>query len=177
MTSETARRRFLEIVAPSLDDAYSLAKWLSGSGADAEDIVQDAAMRALQALESAHVDKPRAWFLTITRNAAMSWMARNRPKALSFVGDLADLEGWEDAFATDPPDNPEQALMDAQRDAEVRGAVAALPLPWKETVVMRDIHGLSYRDIAAATQTPIGTVMSRLARARAALAKSMGGRR
>jgi len=177
MTSETARRRFLEIVAPSLDDAYSLAKWLSGSAADAEDIVQDAAMRALQALESAHVERPRAWFLAITRNSAMTWIARNRPKALSFVGDLADLETWEDAFASDAPDDPEQTLMQAERGAEVRSAVAALPSPWKETVVMRDIQGLSYRDIAAATQAPIGTVMSRLARARAALAKTLGGRR
>ena len=80
MTSENASRRFRDIVMPNLDDAYSLAKWLSGNGADAEDIVQEAAIRALTALERLTVANPRAWFLTIVRNTALTWIAKNRPK-------------------------------------------------------------------------------------------------
>src|SRR5579871_373226 len=88
MSAETARRRFREIVPPHLDDAYRLAKWLSGSGADAEDIVQEAALRALTALEATTPLKPRAWWLAIVRNTALTWLGRHRPKALAFVGDV-----------------------------------------------------------------------------------------
>jgi RNA polymerase sigma-70 factor (ECF subfamily) len=174
MTSDSAKRRFREVVAPWLDDSYSLAKWLAGSAADAEDIVQDAAVRALGALERATVDNPRAWFLKITRNAALTWMARNRPKTLCFVGDLGDLELLEDPGRLDPPANAEETLIAAERGEIVRRAIAALPSPLRETLVMRDVNGLNYREIAEATEAPIGTVMSRLSRARAAVAKSAG---
>ena len=92
MISEVGLRRFREIVPPLLDDAYTLAKWLSHSAVDAEDIVQDAALRALKALETTAVERPKPWFLTLVRNAAMTWMARNRPKNLSYAGDAADLD-------------------------------------------------------------------------------------
>jgi RNA polymerase sigma factor (sigma-70 family) len=174
MSSEGARRRFRDSVAPWLDDSYSLAKWLSGSAADAEDIVQEAAVRALVALENSRVDNPRAWFLKVTRNAALTWIARNRPKALAFVGDLGDLELLEDPARGEPTANAEDALLAEERGELVRGAIAALPSPLKETLVMRDINGLNYREIAEATEAPIGTVMSRLSRARAAIAKSLG---
>jgi RNA polymerase sigma factor (sigma-70 family) len=174
MTTENASRRFHEVVIPNLDDAYSLAKWLSGNGTDAEDIVQDAAMRALNALERSIVDTPRAWFFRIVRNTALTWIAKNRPKALSFAGDMTDLELKEDLAFSEPAPDAEQVLIAAQDGERVRRAIADLPSPFKETLILREVNGLNYREIAAATESPLGTVMSRLARARAAMVKSLG---
>lgn len=174
MAAEHAKRRFRDIVIPNLDDAYSLAKWLSGDGVDAEDIVQEAAMRALNALDRSIVDNPRAWFLRIVRNTALTWMAKNRPKALSFVGDMTDLELSEDLSLSEPAPTAEQLLIAAEDGENVRRAIAGLPSPLKETLILREVNGLNYREIAMATETPVGTVMSRLARARAAVAKSLG---
>jgi RNA polymerase sigma-70 factor (ECF subfamily) len=176
MISERAKGRFRDLVLPHLDDAYALAKWLSGSGADAEDIVQDAAIRALNALETAVIDAPRAWWLRIVRNAALTFMARNRPQRLAFVGDPADLAALEDPALSEAPPGPEQQLIDAEDGARIRNAVEALPSPLRETLVMRDMNGLSYREIADAMESPVGTVMSRLSRARAAIARSLGVR-
>ena len=176
MISERAKSRFRELVLPHLDDAYALAKWLSGSGADAEDIVQDAAIRALNALESAEVGAPRAWWMRIVRNSALTFMTRNRPQRLAFVGDSADLEALESAALSEMPPGAEQRMIDEEDSARVRKAIEDLPSPLRETLVMRDMNGLSYREIADATESPIGTVMSRLSRARAAIARSLGVR-
>ena len=167
MINELAQRRFREIVPPLLDDAYTLAKWLSHSAADAEDIVQDAALRALKALETTAVERPKPWFLAIVRNAAMTWMARNRPKTLAYAGDPADLDAIDLRQGDEAAPDPEQTLIALEDGERVRRAIAALPSPYLETLVMRDVNGLSYREIADATEAPIGTVMSRLARARA----------
>ena len=168
-----AQRRFREIVPPLLDDAYTLAKWLTQSSTDAEDVVQDAAVRALNALATVTVERPRPWFLAIVRNAAMTWMARNRPKSLAYAGDMADHDAIDARAGADGRLDPEQALIAREEADRLRQAIAGLPSPFLETLVMRDVNGLSYREIAEATETPIGTVMSRLARARSAVAKSM----
>ena len=173
MISEVGLRRFREIVPPLLDDAYTLAKWLSHSAVDAEDIVQDAALRALKALETTAVERPKPWFLTLVRNAAMTWMARNRPKNLSYAGDAADLDAIDARQGDDGAPDPERTLIALEDGERLRQAIADLPSPLLETLVMRDVNGLSYRDIAEATGAPIGTVMSRLARARGALAKTL----
>jgi RNA polymerase sigma factor (sigma-70 family) len=173
LSSPLAEQRFRDTVAPLLDDAYSLAKWLSHSPTDAEDIVQDAALRALQALSSVTVDRPKPWFLAIVRNAAMTFMARNRRKAVAYVGDMADLDTLDLREGDDAAPNPEQELIAMQDGERLRQAIAGLPSPFLETLVMRDINGLSYREIAEATETPVGTVMSRLARARSLLAKTL----
>ncbi len=162
-----AADRFRAIVPPLIDDAYTLAKWLCRDGADAEDIVQEAAMRALKALETASVEHPKAWFLAIVRNAALTFMARNRSKDLAFAGDKAELD------VADPSPDPEGALIALEDGERLRRAIAALPPPLREALVMRDVNGLSYRDVAEATGAPIGTVMSRLARARGALSKML----
>jgi RNA polymerase sigma-70 factor, ECF subfamily len=173
LSNDVAERRFREIVPPLLDDAYTLAKWLSRNAADAEDIVQDAALRALKALETVAVERPRPWFLAIVRNAAITWMARNRPKGLSYAGDAADLDAIDPRIGEDEALNPEQFLIALEDGERLRQAIADLPSPLLETLVMRDVNGLSYREIAEATQAPIGTVMSRLSRARAAIVKVM----
>ena len=173
MSDPIAERRFREIVPPLLDDAYSLAKWLSQSPSDAEDIVQDAALRALQALSTVSVDRPKPWFLAIVRNAAMTFIARNRPKTLAYAGDMADLDALDLRERDDAAPDPEQALIATEDGERLRQAIAALPSPFLETLVMRDLNGLSYRETAEATEAPVGTVMSRLARARAMLAKTL----
>jgi RNA polymerase sigma-70 factor, ECF subfamily len=167
-----AAERFRAIAPPLVDDAYTLAKWLCRNSADAEDIVQEAAVRALKALETTPVERPKAWFLAIVRNVAIGWMARNRPKHLAYAGGMADLDALEQSLSEHPPD-PEEALIAFEDGERLRRAIADLPASLRETLVMRDINGLSYRDIAEATGAPIGTVMSRLSRARAALAKSL----
>lgn len=172
-TANLARRQFREVVPPLLDDAYTLAKWLCRNGADAEDIVQEAAIRALKALETTAVERPKPWFLMIVRNTAMTWMAKNRPKTLAFVGDLADLDAFGSRLGDERPPDPEDALIALENGERLRQAIAELPPTLRETLVMRDVNGVSYRDIAGATGAPIGTVMSRLARARAALTKAL----
>ena len=124
-------------------------------------------MRALAALEAATPLKPRAWWLAVVRNAALTYMARRKSKRLAYVADL------DEDVAEDAPD-PEAALIARDEGERVRRAIASLPSPLRETLVLREIEDLDYRAIAEATEAPIGTVMSRLARARAALAKLLG---
>jgi RNA polymerase sigma factor (sigma-70 family) len=167
LSSAIAEQRFREIVPPLLDDAYSLAKWLSQNPTDAEDIVQDAALRALQALSSVSVDRPKPWFLAIVRNSAMTFLARNRRKTVAYVGDMADLDTVDLRGDDDAAPNPEQELIALEDGERLRQAIAGLPSPFLETLVMRDINGLSYREIADATGTPVGTVMSKTLRTEA----------
>ena len=124
-------------------------------------------MRALAALESATVEHPRAWLLGIVRNTSFTWLARNRPKAVLVTDDQSVFETSAGRDPAGP--NAEEAMIAAADEAMLQEAIAALPLPFKEVLVMRHVNGLSYREIASAAGAPIGTVMSRLARARAML--------
>ena len=166
VTSETARRLFTERLMPHLDDAYGLARWLTGNAADAEDVTQEACIRALAGIEQAQVGNMRAWLMTIVRNTAYTWLTRNRRKDV--------IASREQGF--DPPDNTPSAeadMISKANAAAMERAIDALPLAFRETLVMREFSELSYRDIAEATGVPVGTVMSRLARARAMLAKTL----
>ena len=155
---------------PHLDDAYALARWLTGNGTDAEDIVQEASLRALRGLDRFAGGNARAWFLAITRNTAFTWLARNRPKALVVTEDIETLAG------ADGSETPEEALIAKASANELELAIGSLPPPFKETLVLRDINGLNYREIAEITGAPLGTVMSRLARARALLMAALAGK-
>jgi RNA polymerase sigma factor (sigma-70 family) len=172
VTTDSARRRFNEMVLPHLDDAYGLARWLTGNRTDAEDVVQDACMRALASLETAVIERPRAWVLTIVRNTTFTWLAKNRPKAVVLIGDPQLLEAAT-AHRDSAPD-PDEALIAAADESALESAIQALPHIFREVIVMRDINGMSYREIAAAIGAPQGTVMSRLARARAHLVEKLG---
>ncbi|MGH6822708.1 MAG: sigma-70 family RNA polymerase sigma factor [Methylocella sp.] len=167
MTKTPSDEHFAAVVMPHLDDAYALARWLTGNGTDAEDIVQDACLRALRGLDRYSGGSARAWLLAITRNTAFTWLARNRPKALVITEDIENLTPADGA-------TPEEALIAKADAAAIERAIAALPPPFMETLVLRDINGLSYRDIAEITGVPLGTVMSRLARARGLLMAALG---
>lgn len=157
---------FRAVVLPHIDEAYRLARWLTGNGTDAEDVVQDASLRAFRAIRSCAGGNPRAWLLSIVRNTAYSWLRKNRPAAVVSVDDLEAVELEHVIPGERRDDTPETSLIAKVDAAQLRTAIAKLPAPFRETLVLRDIEGLDYREIAEATEVPIGTVMSRLARAR-----------
>jgi RNA polymerase sigma factor (sigma-70 family) len=168
-----AHARFGRVVLPHLDDAYALARWLTGSRADAEDVVQDACLSAFRGIDGFANGNARAWLLTIVRHAAYDWLHRNRPSALVLVEDIETVEGAQPNERE--VQTPETALI-ARDDARLlEAAIAALPAPLRETLVLRKLHDMAYREIAAVTGVPVGTVMSRLARARTGLLRSQRG--
>jgi len=163
---ETVRARFTRVVLPHLDDARALARQITGNATDADDVVQDACLQALRAIVGFADVNARAWVLTIVRHSAYRWMRKNRPHALVLVDDLDAAACTQAAIAGMGGKTPEAALIAKRDAARLDAAIAAIPAPFRETVVLREIDGLDYRAIAQRTDVPIGTVMSRLARAR-----------
>jgi RNA polymerase sigma factor (sigma-70 family) len=160
--------RFRRVVLPHLGDAYTLARWITGNRADAEDVVQEACLRAFRSIKGFSEGNARTWVLTIVRNTAYTWLRKNR-SALVGVEDLEVVESAH-ANAGDAETETPESILIAQTDAaRLEAAIAALPAPFRETVVLRDIHGLDYREIAVVMGVPVGTVMSRLARGRGRL--------
>ncbi|MBV8775854.1 MAG: sigma-70 family RNA polymerase sigma factor [Alphaproteobacteria bacterium] len=157
------------VVLPHLDAAYNLARWLMRDSEAAEDVLQEAMVRALTYFASFKGVNPRAWLLQIVRNTAYSSHALNRGvETVPLAGEHE--EGGIDL--ADHGDNPEAALLRTREQCRVRTLVAALPVELRETLVLREFEECSYKEIADATQTPIGTVMSRLWRARQLLARA-----
>jgi RNA polymerase sigma-70 factor, ECF subfamily len=176
MSGEDSRARFERIVQPHLGDAYALARWITGNPADAEDIVQEACLRAFRAIGGYAGGNTRAWVLTIVRNTAYTWLARNRTAMVTGVDDLAATEHANANLAEAGgtyAGNPESELIATADAARLEAAIAALPPHFRDTLVLRDIQGLDYREIAAVTDVPVGTVMSRLARARQRLVREI----
>jgi len=166
--------RFARLVLPHLGDAYSLARWITGNRADAEDVVQDAYLRAFRAIGSVGDGSARPWVLTVVRNTAYTWLRKNRPSAVLAVEDLEDVE-TANAKPGDPDsETPETALIARADAASLQAAIMALPTAYRETMILRDVQGLSYREIGEVTGVPIGTVMSRLARGRNRVIETIG---
>jgi RNA polymerase sigma-70 factor (ECF subfamily) len=166
--------RFTEVFVPYLVDAFRLARWLAGSRADAEDIVQEASMRAFKYIRGFSGGNPRAWVLTIVRNTSYSWLAKNRPTDVVLSDDLdQDHREQIEQAGTQEMQTPETALIAKLEAQQVRKAMAALPAPFREILVLREVHDLDYRTIAEVAALPIGTVMSRLARARRLLSATI----
>jgi len=159
--------RFSLHVLPHLDAAYNLARWLTRDGDDAEDVVQDACVRALRYLDAMREADARAWFLTIVRHATYDWLGRNRPAEVA-RDDAGAIAGAVDPGAIDPA----VAVMRAADARALADAVAALPLAYREVFILREMEDMSYKQIARIVDIPIGTVMSRLARARGILQRS-----
>jgi RNA polymerase sigma factor (sigma-70 family) len=170
VTSDSQRQRFREVVLPHLDDALSLARWLTGNATDAEDVVQEACIRAFGSISTFRDGNPRAWLLAIVRNTSFTWLAKNRPKTVIVTGDDQIFEqAGIDITAGTNSTTPEANVIE-KADAEMlHRAISELPLPYREVLVLREIEGLSYREISEIVLIPVGTVMSRLARARCQL--------
>ena len=158
-------QRFERVVLPHLDDAYTLARYLLRDEHDAQDVVQEASLRALRYFDGYSGGDARAWLLAIVRNCSLTWRRQRR------VDDRT--VPFEDAavLATDDADAPDAAAVQASEQARVQQAIAALPDEFREVIVLREFEELSYKEIAEVVQIPCGTVMSRLARARTRLAR------
>lgn len=160
---------FERVVLPHLDAAYNLARWLMRDAEAAEDVLQEAMVRALTYFASFKGVNPRAWLLQIVRNTAYGSMALHR--GVEMVP-IIDDSGEAIAELVSADDDPETALLRTRESRRVRELIADLPVELRETLVLREFEEFSYKDIAEATQTPIGTVMSRLWRARQLLARA-----
>ena len=165
MTTHEKLRRFEEQISPHLRSAYNLARWLTRSHEDAEDVVQQAFLRAFSAFEGfrgedANPQHAKAWVLTIVRNTAMTWLKQKRNAGASV--------GFEEQFeepVEGSPDPEEILLISCDRE-QVRQALEQLPSDFREAIILREMEDLSYKEISATLGVPIGTVMSRLSRGR-----------
>lgn len=163
--------RFRHLLLPHLDAAYAFARFLCRDAAVAEDLAQDAYLRAYRAFRTYRGGEPKAWLFAIVRSSFLTWTRGQR--AWREIGDYDAGEAAEQAPSE--ADGPEDELLRAADVAALRAAVDALPDPFRETLVLRELEEMSYREIAEITEAPIGTVMSRLARARSLLAQALRG--
>jgi RNA polymerase sigma-70 factor (ECF subfamily) len=169
------RTRFANVVLPHLGDAYALARWLARNDSDAEDIVQEACLRAFRGIAGFGNVNPRGWVLSIVRNTAYTWLKKHRDPKVVAVDNVEDVERAGTALDLDlGPASPEASLIEQADAARLEAAIAGLPIEFRETLVLREVEGLDYRTIAEITGVPIGTVMSRLARARRRLMVQLG---
>jgi len=164
--------RFRRLVLPHLDAAYSFARFLCRDGPAAEDIVHDAFLRAWRGFGDFRGDNPKAWLFAIVRNCVFSSARAAQARAEVFLADDPDDPA---SARVDDADGPETAIIRNSEVQVVRQAIEDLPEPFREALVLRELEELSYREVAAITGAPIGTVMSRLARARRMLATALGG--
>jgi RNA polymerase sigma factor (sigma-70 family) len=173
---QTPRAQFERVVIPHLDEAYVLARSLTGNSTDAKDIVQDASLSAYRAIMSYANGDARMWVLTIVRHAAYQWLRKNRRGALVHLNDLEQIEEARTASDDWLAATPEAALIAKTNAERLERAIGAIPMPFREALILRELRGLDYREIAKITDVPIGTVMSRLARARRRLIVEINAR-
>ena len=157
--------QFEQTVVPHLAAAFNLARWLTGNDHDAEDVVQESYLRALRFFPGFRGGNSRPWLLTIVRNTCYTWLRRNRMDDVTTELD-EDVHGVDNTTS-----NPEAVLLAAARTDMVTRALEELPVALREVVVLCELEGMSYQEIADVAAVPIGTVMSRLSRARARLQK------
>ena len=160
MTAQNWPDIFEQVVLPHLDAAYNLARWLTRNEPDAQDAVQEAYLRAFRHFSDFRGGDARAWLLKIVRNTCYSWLRVNRP-----LQDAAEFD--ENLLAPDVRSpNPEEAVLQNDNGTLIREALEKLPPNFREVLILRELEGMSYREIAAITGMPAGTVMSSLSRAR-----------
>src|SRR6201996_6300647 len=171
------RNAFDEVFLPYLPEAYRLAQWLAGNASDADDIVQEAAIRAFRGIKGFGAVNARAWSLTIVRNTALSWLTKNRPRSVTYIDDLNAAEQQQletGGLQGAKIETPEDAVLLKADAAALQEALAQLPTTCREVIVLREVNQMNYRDIAEITNVPIGTVMSRLSRGRQLLLALLG---
>jgi RNA polymerase sigma factor (sigma-70 family) len=174
LDKQTNSKRFEEIFVAHLDAAYDLARWLTRDQRNAEDVVQEACLRAFKFINSFHGDNGRAWLLAIVRNTYYTWLDKNRTEALNVPFDEDDTGSAElAALEADSNYGVDHLLQQADSRRLVNQALRQLPPEFREAIVLREMEELSYKEIAAIANIPIGTVMSRLARARKLLLHSL----
>ena len=159
------RLRFEQLVLPHLDAALNLARWLLRSRADAEDLAQEALLRACRFFAGFRGGDARAWLLQIVRNTCYTWLEKKRPLEL--------MDEFDEELHQRPGENPESLAILADDRERLRRALESLPPRLREVLVLRELEGCSYKEIAAITSIPIGTVLSTLARARERLQRSL----
>ena len=152
------RLRFEQLVLPHVDNAFNLARWLLRSRADAEDVAQEALLRACRFFRGFHGGDVRAWLLQIVRNTCYSWLEKNRPREL--------MVEFDEELYLQPVVTPESIAIAEEGRERLSRALETLPPRYREVLVLRELEGCSYKEIAAITSIPIGTVMSSLSRAR-----------
>ena len=155
--------RFEQVVLPHMDAAYNLARWLTRNDHDAEDLVQESYLRAFKFFGSFQGTNARGWLLTIVRNTCYTWFRENRPQELTTSFDESIHSTEADPF------DPEKLLLQSESGQLIKQAMEELPLEFREVLTLRELEGLSYKEIAVIAGIPPGTVMSRLARARSRL--------
>jgi RNA polymerase sigma-70 factor (ECF subfamily) len=160
LTSQEKLRRFEEQISPHLGPAYNLARWLTRNREDAEDIVQEALLKAFSGFEGLRSDDGKAWLMTIVRNTCLTWLKRNRNSGATIA-----LEEQVEDPSEPSPDPEEMLLISVDRD-QVRSALEQLPSEFREVIVLREFEGFSYKEISTTVGVPLGTVMSRLSRGR-----------
>jgi RNA polymerase sigma factor (sigma-70 family) len=171
LPKDESRRRFELLALPHLDAAYNLARWLTGNAEDAEDVVQEAYLRAYRFFDGFRGDNIRGWLLTIVRNYFHTWALENRSPRLGFVAEVPEPDSAEDERILwgEPQADPETLLLrDIDRATVVR-LMQRLPSAHRKILLMREVEELSYQEIASITGAKIGTVAARLSRARDAL--------
>ncbi len=169
MTASRRRERFQQLIMPHLYAAYRTARWLGAGSQDAEDIVQDASLRAYRFIDQLNTDRPKAWFLAIVRRAAIDAHAKGGPMLSIDDPAFGDGEAWLDAIEpsiADHAPDAEALVIERQTADHVHAAMAHLPGSMRLILLLREIEGMSYGEIATALEIPLGTVMSRLTRAR-----------
>ena len=169
------RSRFESVVLPHLDAAYALARWLTRNDADAADVVQEAMLRAFRYFDTYREGDARSWILRIVRRTCYSWLERNRPAEVVTLGEEVMLDDADFSLPAAAQDT--EALLQSRSDLRrLDVLIEELPAPLREVIVLRELHELGYREIAEVTGVPIGTVMSRLHRARSALRRAWDGK-
>jgi RNA polymerase sigma-70 factor (ECF subfamily) len=171
LAHDDRRRRFELLALPHLDAAYNLARWLARNPADAEDVVQDAYLRAYRYFDTFQGGNFRVWLLTIVRNAFVNWVKENRSGRMVFLPDtpVADTADTEETMWGSRPRDPEALLLESIDSQTLSRLMEQLPAEYREVLLLREVEDLAYKEIATVTGAPIGTVMSRLARARLSL--------
>ncbi len=164
------RTRFEESMLPHMDAAYNLARWLTRNDVDAQDVVQEAYLRAFKFFAGFRGDNSRSWLLQIVRNTFYTWLEKNRREDAVINSDEAVENLQSDAVA------PDMRMVEEADSEAVRQAIESLPVEFREVLVMRELEGMAYKEIAYVADVPLGTVMSRLARARLQLRKCLADR-
>ena len=170
MQENNRRARFEQVMMPHLSAAYNLARWLTRNDHDAEDLVQEAYLRAYKFFDRFRGDQGRAWLLAVVRNTCYTWLKQHRAHELTASFDENIHGSASDAF------NPEKLLLQKATRQLLHEALEELPIEFREVVVLRELEGFSYKEIAAIVDIPMGTVMSRLTRARARLQQSLSAK-